>query len=151
MYKHHSLFDDSPVRQFWLLYAFPLYYFKYYISFHKESSLLHYRLALILKHLPFTQPVFVHQQKGCTLYEVSSAIASSQKLPAQLHVIGGKEEPHAAAWWSWDATLDISLCLPPQRSLMLPLGQAVGGRGEYVAVHARATRKHPNAWGGAFL
>lgn len=43
-FQHHSFFEDSPVRQFWLLYSFPLRYFKYYVSFHKESSPLQYSL-----------------------------------------------------------------------------------------------------------
>lgn len=79
------------------------------ISSTKKSSLL---LTIILKHLVFTQPVFVHQQTGCTLQEITSTIASSQKLPAQPHFVGGKE-PHTAAWWPGDVTLTFcSASLP---------------------------------------
>jgi len=50
------------------------------------------QFALILNHLPSTQPVLVHRQKGCARQEIISAIASSWKLPsaaaAQPHVIG---------------------------------------------------------------
>lgn len=99
------------------------------------------RLALILKRPPFTQPAFIHQQRGCAPKEIISAIATSQKLPAWPHVIGEKE-PHIAAWWPRDATLNILLCLPPQRSLMLPWGQAVGGGG-YAAARTRATHQAP--------
>lgn len=100
------------------------------------------RLALILKRPPFTQPAFIHQQRGCAPKEIISAIATSQKLPAWPHVIGEKE-PHIAAWWPRDATLNILLCLPPQRSLMLPWGQAVGGGGGYAAARTRATHQAP--------